>query len=202
MMSKSNILAGIAAASLAVLFPIYWIYAFGAIFSTNSAELIADDFLTLNGWDALFVIIGLLEIIVYIGLYKLCREQLNGGLSAILLLIMAAVIAVFHSTVVIDILLASGMVTSNSEAWMSWGVVISLSLLFFYAVVAFILAVTFLTRLSELSNIMKAFSFGLLVMCILQLTVVLAAANIVLFPILMVLVAIQFFRNDHSVEIV
>jgi hypothetical protein len=199
---KSNTLFGAAAVCLAVLFPIYWIYAFAAFFSSDSAEFMSGDFFKLTGWDGLFVIIGFLEIMVYVGLYRLCREQLNGGVTAILLLIMAAIIALFHSSVIIDILLVTGAVTTEAESLISWGVVISLSLLFLYAIVALLFSVALLLRCSELTTIMKVFAFGLLLACIFQLTFVFMAVNIVLFPLLMILVAIQFFRNDHSVEIV
>lgn len=199
---KLSVVAGASAVCLAVLFPIYWIYAVTGLFGSDPVGLIATDFSTLDAWDLLFVSIGILEIVVYIGLFQLCRQQLNGGAAAILLLIMMAIIALFHSTVLIDLLLATAVVTTNIDSWLSWGSLMSISLLFLYAIVAGVLAIVLLTRFSELTIIMKAFAIGLLLMCVLQLTVVLAASNIVIFPILLVLLAIQFFRNDHSIDIV
>ncbi|MGI5310621.1 hypothetical protein [Rheinheimera sp. WS51] len=202
MNTKLNLISGMAAVCLAVLFPIYWVYAVTGVFSEDAIGLMATDFSTLNAWDLLFVIIGLLEIVVYLGLYQLCREQLNGGAAAILILIMTTIIALFHSTVVIDVLLATGIVTTAIDSWITSGSIIGISLLVLYSLVAGVFAILLLTRFSELTTIMKAFAIGLLLMCLLQLSIIFAASNIVLFPILLLLLAIQFFRNDHSIDLV
>jgi hypothetical protein len=201
---KFNVISGAAAITLAVLFPIYWVYiiAGAGALSSNAGQLITTEFSTLNAWDLLFVVIGLLEITVYIGLYKVCRDQIDTGVAAILLVLMSAIIAVFHATVLIDVLLATGVVSTSIDAWIAWGTTISISLLFLYTIVAGVFAIVLLVSFSELNNIMKAFAIGLLLMCVLQLTVVLASANIVIFPVLLVLLAIQFFRNDHKIDIV
>lgn len=81
-------LAGIAAITLAVLFPIYWIATFGFIID-NAEMAFRADFLELSGWDILFVAIGALEIYVYFSLSKYFRDQIGGGLIANMLLAMA-----------------------------------------------------------------------------------------------------------------
>ena len=193
--------AGIAAIALAILFPVYWLYAFGTLSAESFEVAFQEDLTNLNGWDALFVVIGVLEIGVYVALAKLCRNQLNGGLPASLLIIMAVIVGLFHATVLVDISLALGITTLN-DTLLSVTVIFSLICLFLYAVVAFIFAISMLLRFAQLAMPLKVFSVGLLIACVFQFTVVLGIVNIFLFPVLLIVLAIQFFRGNHEVEVV
>ncbi|RUO36869.1 hypothetical protein CWE13_08460 [Aliidiomarina shirensis] len=193
--------AGFAAIALAILFPVYWLYAFGTLSAESFEAAFQNDLTSLNGWDVLFVIIGALEIAVYVALAKLCRNQLNGNLPAVLLIIMAVVVGLFHATVVVDITLALGL-AALSDTLMNVTVIFGLICLFLYAVVAFIFAISMLIRFAQLSMPLKVFSVGLLIACVFQFTVVLGIVNIFLFPVLLIVLAIQFFRGDHEVEVV
>lgn len=193
--------AGIAAIALAILFPVYWLYAFGTLSAESFEVAFQEDLTSLNGWDALFVVIGVLEIAVYVVLARLCRNQLNGSLPAALLIIMAVVVGLFHATVLVDITLALGLATL-SDTLMNVTVIFSLICLFLYAVVAFIFAISMLIRFAQLSMPLKVFAIGLLIACVFQFTVVLGIVNIFLFPVLMIVLAMQFFRGDHELEVV
>ncbi|EGN75480.1 hypothetical protein A28LD_1093 [Idiomarina sp. A28L] len=193
--------AGIAAIALAILFPVYWLYAFGTLSAESFEVAFQEDLTSLNGWDALFVVIGVLEIAVYVVLALFCRNQLNGSLPAALLIIMAVVVGLFHATVLVDITLALGLATL-SDTLINVTVIFSLICLFLYAVVAFIFAISMLIRFAQLSMPLKVFSVGLLIACVFQFTVVLGIVNIFLFPVLLIVLAIQFFRGDHEVEVV
>lgn len=193
--------AGFAAIVLAILFPVYWLYAFGTLSAESFEVAFQEDLTTLNGWDALFVIIGVLEIAVYVALAKLCRNQLNGNLPAMLLIIMAVIVGLFHATVLVDISLALGL-ANLSDTLMSVTVIFGLICLFLYAVVAFIFAISMLIRFAQLSMPLKVFAVGLLIACVFQFTVLLGVVNIFLFPVLLIVLAIQFFRDDHEVEVV
>lgn len=189
---------GIAAIALAILFPTYWLFAMMDL----SIDAIREDFLTLNGWDLLFVVIGALEVFVYLALARLFRNQLGGSLSAILLMIMASIVAVFHSTILVDLILASSFVAETAETLVDIGLVISVVTLFLYTVTAFIFSIVLLTRFSDLSVLMRLFAIGLLIGCVLQVTVIFAVVNIFLFPMLVLLLAAHFFRGGHSVEVI
>ena len=193
--------AGIAAIALAILFPVYWLYAFGTLSAESFEVAFQEDLTSLNGWDALFVVIGVLEIAVYVVLARLCRNQLNGSLPAALLIIMAVVVGLFHATALVDITLALGLATL-SDTLITVTVIFSLICLFLYAVVAFIFAISMLIRFAQLSMPLKVFAIGLLIACVFQFTVVLGIVNIFLFPVLMIVLAIQFFRGDHELEVV
>lgn len=189
---------GIAAVVLAVLFPIYWLFAMANL----SMEAMREDFLTLSGWDLLFVVIGALEIFVYLALARLFRDQLGGSLSAVLLLVMAGMVAIFHATTLIDVALGLALVTGMEDTLVDVGMISGLVSLFLYTVTAFVLAIALLTRFTELPTLMRLFAIGLLIACLLQFSVILGVINIVLFPLLVLLLAVHFLRGEHRVEVV
>lgn len=190
--------AGIGALVLAVIFPIYWMSAF-----TNlSLEALRDDFLTFSGWDVLFVLVGTLEVFIYIALAKVCRDQLGGAVSAIFLMIMAAMVAIFHATTLVDVLHGIGLRGSWSDRVVEIGLITSLVSLFLYTVAALVLSISLLIRFTALPALMRCFAIGLLIACVLQFTVILGIVNVFLFPVLFLLLAVYFLRGEHSVEVV
>lgn len=201
-MNDSNLFryGGGAAILLAVLFPIYWLYVLTIGVSGEAG--IWGDFQTLNGWDALFVLIGALEIFVYLVLRKYLSHHLNAGLLSALLWVMIGLVAIFHGFVVVDIALATGLFNAYEDALIASAMAGSLTVLFLFALVSLIFAIALLTQFSSLPTLIKVFSIGLIVVALMQLTVILGVVNIVLFPILMLLLAIQFLRGEQSVEVV
>lgn len=201
-MNDSNLFryGGVAAIVLAVLFPVYWLYVLGHGISSDSG--IWGDFQTLNGWDALFVLIGALEILVYIVLRKYLSHHLNAGLFSALLWVMIGLVAIFHAFVVVDIVLATGLFSAYEEALIGAAIAGSLIVLFLFSVVSLIFAIALLTQFGSLPTLIKVFSIGLIVVAMIQLTVFLAMLNILLFPILLILLAIQFLRGEQSVDVV
>ncbi|WP_194756674.1 hypothetical protein [Aliidiomarina indica] len=194
--------AGIAALILAVLFPIYWLHPLHFLAVSSFQEILRADVMTLNAWDGLFVLIGALEVYIYLMLARMCRDQLNGELPAVLLYVMAGFVVLFHATVLFDVAVALGVITELTDTMVALIAGVSLTFVMLYALVAVVFAITLLMRFVALSAVMKVFTIGLLSASFLQLTIVLGVANIFLFPILLVLLAIQFLRNDHSVEVV
>lgn len=190
--------AGGAAIVLALLFPVYWLFALASF----SLEALREDFVTLSGWDALFVIIGLLEIVVYLALARLCRDQLGGTVSAICLFIMAGMVAIFHATTIVDALHVMALSSAASDTLVGLGMIVGLVSLFLYTLAALALSISLLIRFKELPTLMCCFAIGLLIACLLQFTVVLGVLNTFLFPLLLLLLAVHFLRGEHSVEVV
>ncbi|RTE85850.1 MULTISPECIES: hypothetical protein [Gammaproteobacteria] len=193
-------LSGVAALVLAVLFPVYWILGL-ASWSFDEAAII-DDFLTLDGWDFLFVVIGALEIGVYLALRKFLSNQFDSAIYSILLIIMSVLVGLFHLTVVVDVLLALGPFESIQDEMMGTAITLGLVVLYLYAIVALFLAIALLARFTMLPVLMKLFAVGLLVSAVFQLTVVLAPVNVVIFPALLIILAIEFLRGEQVVEVV
>lgn len=190
--------AGMAAITLAVLFPLYWLYAI----TEFSMDALREDFLTLSAWDILFIVIGALEVFVYIALSRIFRDQMTGTLPSILLIIMAVLVAAFHSTVVVDMFLALGFGGDYADTIVTIAVVFSLICLFLYTLAAFIFSIVLLVRFSSLSVLMRFFAIGLLIACLVQFSIVFAALNTLLFPLLMLIVSIYFLRGGETVDVV
>ncbi|RUO39453.1 hypothetical protein CWE22_09130 [Pseudidiomarina aestuarii] len=200
---KSNFYqwASMAALALAILFPIYWLGVFGLAIDNYESGFV-DNITTLDAWDVLFVIIGALEVFVYLALRGSFKHQIEGGLAAVALLVMAALVALFHLTVVVDISLSMGLLANYSEGLIEFVLIASLVILFLYAAVAFVFAIALLLKFAELSMLMKVFACGVLIMAVFQFTVILGIANIFLFPVLMLLLAVHFWRGEQIVEVV
>lgn len=191
---------GIAALALAVLFPVYWIGGIG--FAMDDLMLAyRTDLQTLNAWDLLFLLIGVLEVAVYIGLYRYFRDQINGGAAAILLLVMAALVALFHCSLLIDLTLGLGLFSATTE-FLDLIALFAVILLGVYAFVLAALSIVLLIRFPQLTPLIKVFSVLAFIAAVLQITVVLAVANLLLFPVIMVLVAFHFLLGENSVEVV
>ncbi|MDX1706620.1 hypothetical protein [Pseudidiomarina sp.] len=193
--------AGVAAIVLAILFPIYWVATFG--FAVGDAELaFRADFLEINAWDLLFVVIGILEIGVYLALSKYFRDQINGGFPANMLIVMAFFVALFHSSVIVDLLLGMGLYTEHSETIIDVTLIASVVTLFLFTFALLAFSIGLLARFATLPAALKLFACGALIAGLLQLTVVLGVINIVLFPALMLVLAFHFLAGDQTVEVV
>ena len=200
MNTSTQKLFGIAALALAVLFPIYWINAIGFAFDVGEMSY-REDFTTLDAWDLLFLVIGLLEITVYVGLRNYFKDQINGGFAGVLLLIMAGLIALTHATLLIDLTVGLGLFDAT-PGFLDTMAVASVLVLGLYAITLFALAIALLVRFPELPTLIKIFAALALIIAGSQITIVFSFANIILFPILMLIVAFHFLLGDTNVEAV
>jgi len=202
-MNRNYALPGYTAIALALLSPIYWVSALG--FGEQSLlDAFVADLNRVSARDALFVLIGVMEIYIYLALRKVLLERLHGGVPAILLLLMAVVVGLFHATVLFDFVLAftPDLAESTREALGTTSAVMGISGLFVYAVLAAILSIVLLVGQIELPALLKVFAVLLLVCCLLQFTVVLGVINIFLFPVVLLVLAVFFLRGSHEVEVV
>jgi len=202
-MNRNSALPGYTAIALALLFPLYWVSALG-LAEQSFLEAFRADVTRISARDLLFVLIGAMEIYVYLALRKSLLEHLHGSVPAILLLLMAVVVGLFHATVVFDVILAftPSLAEATREYLIVASAVVAISGLFVYAVLAVVLSITLLAGRTELPALLKVFAVLLLACCLLQFTVVLGVFNIILFPIALLVLAAFFLRGGHQVEIV
>ena len=200
MNTSTQKLFGISALALAVLFPIYWINAIGFAFDVGEMSY-REDFTTLDAWDLVFLVIGLLEITVYVGLRNYFKDQINGGFAGVLLLIMAGLIALTHATLLIDLTVGLGLLNAT-PGFLDTMAIASVLVLGLYAITLFALAIALLVRFPELPTLIKIFAALALITAGSQITIVFSFANIILFPILMLIVAFHFLLGDNNVEVV
>lgn len=202
-MKTEHALPGFLALALALLFPVYWISVLGAG-GEDLFETIRADVMRLNGWDALFVLIGVIEIYLYLSLRRLLAQRLNTSLPTVLLLMMALVVGVFHATVLFDLAFAVGPAfdAATGDQLVFASMVVGIAGLFVYAVLALVLSITLLRASAESPTLLKVFAILLLACCVLQFTIVLGFLNLALFPAALLALAAFFLRGEHAVEVV
>jgi len=150
------------------------------------------------------VLIGAMEIYVYLGLRRVLEDRLHGGLPATLLLLMAIVVGVFHATVLFDVVLNVGPTLAQPlQERLVWAsAAVTIGGLFVYSVLGVVLSIALLVKAAELPALLKVFAGLLVLACLLQLTVVLGLFNVVLFPVILLVLAVFFMRGGHEVEVV
>lgn len=195
---------GIAALLLALCFPVYWLYIFH-LSSENFMQVYKADLLKLSWSDLAFVLIGALEVYVYLSLRRSFAERLQSGSAAVLLLVMTMLVVAFHATVVVDLVIVfSGGVMPDAQLSMiaETTVAVALGLLFAYAVVAFVLAIVLLLKRTAASGLLKCFAVVLLLCCVLQFSIFLSPGTIFLFPVALLLLAFYFLKEPQELELV
>ena len=202
-MKGHDALPAYAAIALALLFPAYWVPTL-AIGELSFAEAYRADVMRLSAMDLLFVLIGAMEIYVYLSLRRIFLQQIHGSLPATLLLLMAIVVGVFHATVLFDVVLAVGPTLAEplQEGLVTASAVVMIAGLFVYSVLGLVLSSALLVRNAEVPGLLKVFAVLLIVACLMQLTVVLGLFNVVLFPVILLVLAVFFIRGGHQVEVV
>ncbi|GAA0299492.1 hypothetical protein GCM10009128_18060 [Psychrosphaera haliotis] len=205
-MNNQYIKPAIATLLLAIVFPIYWSSAFySASFNNDIFAFIKADMMTLGFSDLMFVIMGALEVYVYLSLSKALKVQLNSRFASILLIVMAIASALFHGTVIFDVALAmtSGALPNSSiDSIVAVGLFFGIAALVLLAFSTFICSIVILINHQQISSMLKVFSVLLLVVSILQVTVIFSAFNLLLFPFTLAMLAVYFVKEPDTLEIV
>lgn len=203
-MNRDFAVPGYVAIALAILFPIYWFSGLFAGPERSLVEIFRADVTRLSAKDGLFVVIGLMEIYIYMSLRRLQQQQLHGSVVAALSLCMAIVVGLYTATVLFDVYLALGPAMSGTElegmvtaAWL-----VSLGIGVVVALVGLILAIALLVQSAESTLLLKLFAVLLLISSLLSLSLVLAVVAFVVYPIALVLLGVFFLRGGGEVEVV
>lgn len=195
----------IAALALAVLFPIYWLSAFyWGSDTTDIFSFLKTDMTTFSRLDILFLIIGVLEVYVYFSLATSLKDRINSKSLEIILMIMVASSAMFHATVIIDIilqLLNGSMSSAAIDMTISVGLIVSIGALFVLSLSTLICSIMLITKHHKIASTLKVFSILLLIVSFLQLSVLFSVFNLFMFPCTLVLLAMYFFKDPDSLEV-
>lgn len=193
-------LFGVLAIVLAILFPVYWIDSIGL--AIDDAEMaFANDMLALTGRDLLFLIIGVLEVAVYCGLSIHFRSQINGGWASKILLVMAGLVVIFHTSLIVDLLAEFGL-WQPSENMLGLIVLAASIILGLFSFAMLALGVVLLAQFIHLPTLLKLFAVVAVVAAVAQISVVFAFANLLLFPLLMLIASFHFLLGETHVEVV
>ena len=205
-MNNNHVMPGVAAIVLALLFPLYWLSVLVlGVADMDFADALRNDMLTLSWMDALFLVIGLLEIYIYISLSNAFKERLHSNAARILLYVIIGSVVIFHGFVLADVYLAfnqESMSGTTVDSVLSVSIYSSVAALVVYTVAGIALSIVLLMKSELNAPLIKYFAVLLLIMCILQATIIFALVNILLFPVALIILALFFFKDPEMLEVV
>ena len=102
MLNRDLVIPAIATVLLAILFPLYWSNLYGHAFDGFDTAF-QQDLYSLSWSDALFMVIGALEIYIYWTLARVLKNHLSLRLARTMLIILACIVAIFHATILFDL---------------------------------------------------------------------------------------------------
>lgn len=186
----------VAAIALAILTPVYWLH---ALASTGGADLDTYVRAGLGPGDLVFLLIGALSVYVYLSLKRILADHQNYHALDVPIAILVGLCVLFYG----------GVVTLAGMAAVVPGIdlAVALPLLSVLCSVAFgvvdiVIAALLLRDRAELPQLLLAFAIVNLIVGLLELTVFLAFAAIVVLPIAVLILAAHFLREPEVIEIV
>jgi len=204
MTNNNYLLPGIAAIVLALLFPLYWISFIGA--GIDDIELALREDLSGLDWSDLFMlVIGALEIYIYLNLIESLKNHLNSIASRTLLFVMLGAIVLFHLTLLIDLFMSitgSESILSSESKIVDFAIIMSIASIVIHTIAGLALSILLILKGKELNRLLLIFSIIFLIVNILQMTGSLIAANLVMFPVSLVVLAVYFVTEPDNLEVV
>lgn len=203
-MTSHYLKPGIAAIALAILFPTYWVYIFISG-GDDYASAYQNDMLSLDWIDALFLLIGALEVYIYFSLRNTFSNLIKTRASQIALMIMASMVILFHSTLILDLFFffSNASAASNTVSRLiDISFIVSIAALTVFSLTGLVLSALMLFKKHHSGGLMKTFAVIFLVMCVFQLTFVFSFLSILLFPMALIVLAIFFLKEPETVEVV
>lgn len=193
------------AIGLAIITPIYWVYVM-VVGGFNFYEGFSANVMSLDASDAAYLILGVLEIYVYLSLKRILHDRFNySGINVLLYILIGTSVIFYLGLFCIDLIiaLAGNSIAANTQALMvQASLIISMGCILTYGAL-FLLAGILLMRISEqLPNLLRTFAIVLLICGIFQITFIFGFIVIFLFPVALLILAAYFLQNPEMVEIV
>jgi hypothetical protein len=205
MLNKDYLWPGLAAITLAIIFPIYWVYV-TTITEFDFPKGYYANVLSIDFSDLVYVVLGILEIYIYLSLKRILHDQLNYRGIDILLILMIFNIAVFYLALFmidISIFLASDYISASlKESILKASYFLSRSCMFIYGVIGLLISIFLLRQSIALPTLLKVFSIMLLIVSLCQVTLIFEFAVILLFPIMILILAVHFLQKPEVIEVV
>lgn len=205
-MNENRYLApAISAVALAILFPTYWISQFW-ILGADGGEALYDNVTQLNPSDLLFLVVGLLNIYVYLALKKFLNERHAFSAADIPIILMIVAVGVYtFGSLAADTLMhffGDHLHLPWHQATMGGTTTALLISTFIFGVLDILLGVFLFSQARDFSPILKAFAVIILIQGAFEITVVFGFLALALFPIALILLAILFLRQPEELELV
>ena len=205
-MSSNYVKPGVAAITLALLFPIYWTFIMMVgVNGTDFFDNLRADMLQLSWLDGVFLLIGALEIYIYYSLVRVFSDRMPSSAANILLFIIMGSVAVFHLSVGADFYLAlmqGNLAQGAIDQIVTITIYTSIAALVLFVIAGIGLSIVILSQADLAAPLLKAFAILLLVVCFLQATILFAVLNLILFPVALIVLALYFIKDPETLEIV
>lgn len=160
--------------------------------------------MSLSTIDALFVLIGAMEIYLYLSLRRLLLQYLQGGLPAVLATVVAVLVGLMTACVLFDVFLALGpdISTTMQDQLVFAAGILWLGLSWLTGLVSLVLAISLLVLKGGSGGLRKLFAVFLMISSVLTLTVILSPVAILVHPLALLLLGVWFLRGELEVEVV
>ncbi|MCH2189649.1 MAG: hypothetical protein MK188_01835 [Gammaproteobacteria bacterium] len=205
MNERYQLVTAVSAILLAVIFPIYWVSEFWQI-SERGGAAVYQNISTLSAGDLVFLIIGALGTLIYLGLKRFLNQRYAYHSADLILILLAVTTAVFTlGTLFMDLITHF----FGDQLFLSWhmgsynGVTVSLFIsLIVFGVLDLVLGILLITHAKQMSGAMLAFAILTLIQGIVEITVIFALSTIFIYPLAMLVLAVNLLSRPQELEVV
>ncbi len=204
MQNNDYLFPSIAAIVLAVIFPIYWLNEFS--FSTSSMDAaLMENLSTLDFSDAVFLIIGLLSIYVYISLRKILNDQLNFKSIDLLLMLIVGAHVIHIATLGLDltaITMSYEELQDSRNVFIGVGVATLVGGSVLFGLLDILIGAVLLKNSDKLPTLLKIFALITLIQGVVGVSVIFSFITLLSFPVSLIILAVYFLRKPDTLEVV
>ena len=195
----------IASLVLAILFPTYWWSEFN-VAGLHTVDSFHLNLMQFTIGDIVFLSLGVLSVIVYLGLKSALNDQLGITTTDIPLILIAAVSAVFFGGFfLLDVIVSAapdafGAIARDSLLRSSIFAFVGLTVVF--GVLDIVIAIFLIKEMDKLPSILKAAAIVILIQGICEVSVIFGPVSMFTFPLMLVLLFIYFLGKPEELEVV
>lgn len=196
MNDRSYALPALAACVVAFGFPVFLVLDIAMASFSDWRSLASRPF---NLGDLVFLALGGLMIVAFLGLRDWLRERLNFRALDLPLHLLIGLTAVFHGVM---FALALATLVASADAVAMFGVVAWIGFVVLFGVVDLVIAIVLLRNRHELPGLLTLYAGVSLLLGVLELTVLFSAAALVLIPVQMAVLALTLFYRPDVLEVI
>lgn len=196
MNERNYALPALAACLAALGLPVFWMLDIALASFSDWRGLASQSF---NAGDLVFLALGALMMIAYLGLRHWLRERLNYRTLDLPLLLLVVLTAVFHGTF---FLLALASLVLPADVTTLLGVVGWVGFVVVFGVLDIVIAILLLRDREQLPGLLVAYAAVSGVLGLLELSVILSPGALVLLPLQMALLALTLIYRPDVLEVI
>lgn len=199
------LLPALSAIVLAILFPLYWITMFVRTDESHGVELY-NDLVGLNFADAVFLLIGILMVYVYLSLKKFLNDRygFSDANIPLTLLMISAAVYIFGSLAVDTFMQFAGnqLPLPWHKTVLDGNTIALLGSTMVFGALDMLLGIILFIKARKFSAVLMAFAILTAIQGLCEITVFLSPAIFVIYPLALIILAIMFLHRPEVLEIV